>query len=205
MNKVDHPEISVDELTSELRRAIKRGAVNNSNSSINPQEQASENHSTPAMTLSTDELLSSPESATLLTKLEFARPTFNPRDNNEFHVNELLVLNDAAFVRAAYHTILHREPDAHGYNYYLGHLREGLLDKIDVLAGIRFSAEGRRKGVKLQGLAVPNLIKRVRSLPVIGYLFGLGLDILRLPISAASHPIPACAVAAPGSEGGGLH
>jgi O-antigen chain-terminating methyltransferase len=160
---------------------MRRVTLERTDSAISVSEQRIENHSMSSTPLSNDDLVSTLTPATSLRKLEFPQPNFQPGDNG-FHVNELLMFHDAAFVKTAYQAILQREPDPYGYNYYLTHLRQGFLNKIDVIAGIRFSPEGRRKGVHVRGLAVPNLVRRIRSLPVVGYLFGLGLDVLRLPV-----------------------
>lgn len=114
-------------------------------------------------------------------RVELAR-AFEPNDDDEYHLNDLLKFHDADFLNAAYQAILKREPDSFGYNHYLEHLREGHLDKVDVLASLRFSTEGKLKNVQIKGLALPTFIRRLGHLPVIGYLIRLGVGLLRLPV-----------------------
>ena len=106
----------------------------------------------------------------------------SPIPDDEYHLNDLLKFHDADFLNAAYRAILKREPDSFGYNYYLEHLREGHIDKVDVLASLRFSTEGKLKNVQIKGLALPTFIRRLGHLPVIGYPIRLGIGLLRLPV-----------------------
>ena len=62
-------------------------------------------------------------------------------------------------------------------------LRSGNVNKIDLLANLRLSQEGRAKGVRLDGLVLPALIRRLGQLPLVGYPIRLGIALLRLPNS----------------------
>src|SRR4051812_22325723 len=64
----------------------------------------------------------------------------------EYALPELLRPNDAAFVETAYAALFRRSPDADGINL-LSELRAGRVSKVEVLRHMRFSAEGRSKGV----------------------------------------------------------
>ncbi len=63
----------------------------------------------------------------------------------------------------------------------LKRLRSGELNKIDLLATLRYSNEGKAKGVELDGLTVPALVRRLGQLPVIGYFIRLAIAFIRLP------------------------
>jgi chromosome segregation ATPase len=68
------------------------------------------------------------------------------------NINQLLELNDAAFVEGAYQALLGRAADLEGMHYYLGRLRAG-YDKTAIVAQIAMSAEMRpteRKSPALQ-------------------------------------------------------
>jgi len=106
---------------------------------------------------------------------------FEPRSDHHYHINDLLCFHDRTFVHAAYRTILKRSPDETEFYRELKRLRSGNLNKIDLLAGLRFSAEGRAKKVQLDGLLVPALVRRLGQVPVIGYGIRLGIAFLRLP------------------------
>lgn len=187
MAKVDHPDINPSELTAEVRKAVARQVLKGVKS-ISPGASARspENaNSTPATPLATDmnseRLKPQPSSLRRSPRFELP-PAFEPNTDNEYHLNDLLKFHDADFLNAAYRAILKREPDSLGYKYYLEQLREGHLDKVDVLAVLRFSAEGELNKVRINGLALRTFIRRLSHLPVIGYPIRLSLDLLRLPV-----------------------
>ena len=68
------------------------------------------------------------------------------------------------FVDAAYRAVLKRSPEQAESLRDLKRLRSGPVNKIDLLADLRFSPEGRAKGVQLDGLLVPALIRRLGQL-----------------------------------------
>src|ERR1700730_9064057 len=196
MDKLDHPEINTDELTTEVRKAMARQVLKSQTlptdpsavKGISPGASApgpGEDNSTPAKPLSTD--MTSASLNTQLGSLPKAprlelQPVFEPNTDDEYHLNDLLKFHDADFLNAAYRAILKREPDSFGYKYYLEQLRAGHLDKVDVLAILRFSTEGELQKVRLKGLALPTFLRRLSHLPIIGYPIWLSIDLLRLPV-----------------------
>ena len=111
------------------------------------------------------------------------QPDFEPRSDHRYHVNDLLRYHDRVFVNAAYRAVLKRSPDETEMLRDLTRLRSGHVNKIDLLANLRLSPEGRGKGVQLNGLALPALIRRLGQLPLVGYPIRLGIALLRLPNS----------------------
>ena len=111
------------------------------------------------------------------------QPDFEPRSDHHYHINDLLRYHDRVFVQAAYRAVLKRSPDETESLRELARLRSGHANKVDLLADLRFSAEGRAKGVQLDGLVFPALIRRLGQLPLIGYPIRLGIALLRLPNS----------------------
>ncbi|HSK63655.1 MAG TPA: class I SAM-dependent methyltransferase [Pyrinomonadaceae bacterium] len=109
------------------------------------------------------------------------QPEFQPRTDDRYHLNDLLPYHDRVFVQAAYRAVLKRSPDQTESLRDLKRLRSGYVNKIDLLADLRFSPEGRAKGVRVDGLLVPALIRRLGQLPLIGYPIRLGVALLRLP------------------------
>ncbi len=110
-------------------------------------------------------------------------PEFKPNVERRYRLNYLLKFHDDVFVVNAYRAIMMREPDEAGYRTNLEQLRNGQLNKIDILAGLRYSREGREKNVLIEGLAFQAALRQISRLPVIGYLFQIVTGIVRLPNS----------------------
>lgn len=66
------------------------------------------------------------------------------------NVRSLLALEGEAFVRGAYATVLNRPPDREGLTHYLTEMAAG-VPKIDVVARLRRSEEGRKQRRELPG------------------------------------------------------
>lgn len=93
--------------------------------------------------------------------LEAARPAAS--------LGALMLLDDAHFVGAAYLTLLRRPADEDGLSHYLHKLRSGST-KIEVLAGLTSSREGRASGAVLPGLPKALLRFHLMRLPLVGRL-----------------------------------
>ncbi|HVQ39555.1 MAG TPA: DUF4214 domain-containing protein, partial [Pyrinomonadaceae bacterium] len=196
MNKLDHPEINTSGLAAEVRKAMARQAIKSqplAGHRPTIEEEPSlfgktvddgKEDFTRNRPLATDpnfaslDLLPSnlPKSPRLSSEL-----IFESNEDNEYQLIDLLKFQDADFLVVAYRAVLKREPDSFGYNHYLEQLREGHLDRLDLLASLRFSPEGELKKVHIKGLALPTFMRRIGHLPIIGYPVRLGLGILRLP------------------------
>ena len=114
------------------------------------------------------------------------QPTFQPRSDGRYHVDDLLKYHDRNFIQNAYRAILKRGPDATGFNAFIEGVRSAQLNKIDILARLRYSAEGRAKKVEIEGLLAPAIIRKAYRVPVIGYLLNLAVAIARLPVMIRS-------------------
>lgn len=86
--------------------------------------------------------------------------------------DELMSFHDERFVHSAYHILLGREPDPDGGRFFLASVRSG-ISKMEILAQIRFSKEGKSRPVQIA--ALNNAIQRHRRLkmPLIGALLRL--------------------------------
>ena len=111
------------------------------------------------------------------------QPPFSPRSDGRYHVDDLLKYHDRKFIQNAYRAILKRGPDAIGYNAFIESLRSARLNKIDILARLRYSAEGRAKKVEIDGLLLPATIRKAYRVPVVGYFLHLAVAIARLPMT----------------------
>lgn len=120
----------------------------------------------------------SPENAPPQLKLQ---PDFQQHSDHRYHINDLLRYHDRVFVQVAYRAVLKRSPDETELLRDLKRLRSGNINKIDLLATLRFSLEGRAKGVEIKGLILPTLIRRLGQLPLLGYIVHFGIALVRLP------------------------
>jgi len=84
--------------------------------------------------------------------------------------DELLDLNDAAFIDCAYKTLLRRNADPGGFNNYLQRLRSG-RSKLGIVRDLLSSPEGRTKNVVLQGLALRLARYNKATNPCFGWLY----------------------------------
>lgn len=167
--KVKHPDLDARELAIEMRTAteLSRADAGGTLSSIDVSESHLRQHS-PAQVPQISDLAS--------------RPAFEPGDDDQYEVGSFMQLYDVDFVEAVYRAILKREPDPSGVAFYLEGLRSGTLERVDVIVAMLDSAEGKRHNVRVSGLTLPRLMRRLTSLPLIGYPLRLGLDLLRLPV-----------------------
>jgi O-antigen chain-terminating methyltransferase len=109
------------------------------------------------------------------------QPDFQPHPDHRYHVNDLLRYHDRAFVQAAYRAVLKRSPSETELLRDLKRVRSGDVNKIDLLATLRFTPEGRAKGVEVDGLVFPALIRRLGQFPLLGYVIRLCIAFVRLP------------------------
>src|SRR5215510_3240183 len=155
---MNHPRIEIDDLTAVIRESIAAHKHDVSNGSV-PRE-------TPAVP-------SFPQ-----LRLQ---PDFQPRSNNRYHISDLLRYHDRAFVESAYRAILKRPPDATEFARDLKRMQTGAFNKVDLLATLRYSNEGKAKGVEVDGLTLPALVRRLGHVPIVGYFIRLAIALVRLP------------------------
>lgn len=84
-------------------------------------------------------------------------------------LTELLNHHDITFVQSAFLTLLDREPDEEGLNYYLGRLRTG-VPKIQILGQIINSNEFKTNGANLKGLRRAINLYHLSRKPIIGQI-----------------------------------
>ena len=75
------------------------------------------------------------------------RPEVPIAIRERYQVHELLAFHDRRFIEAVYRTILRRAPDR-GSETFLTGLRDGSLEKLDVIAALIRSPEGRSIGAE---------------------------------------------------------
>lgn len=102
-------------------------------------------------------------------------------DRSQYVLGDFLRFDDADFVETAYRTLLRRPADPEGRQGYLDALRSGAVSKVEVLGSIRFSEEGRRQAVHVDGLLLPYKLHRWRHVRIFGWCLGMGMAVWRLP------------------------
>jgi SAM-dependent methyltransferase len=169
------PEIDIQEIKSGIQRAVARRHAAGQTSFINASARLLELLSREVSSLA--EVSSSSAGAGQFR----SQPEFIPNSDDHYHVRDLLKYHDREFIWNAYRALLKREPDTEGLSAFLEKLRSGRFNKIDVLARLRFSPEGKRNQVTIDGLWLPATIRRLYRVPVIGYVAELGVGVARLP------------------------
>ena len=162
MIKPEQPRIEIDDLAAVVRESI-----------------AAQKHRDDLGFTNLSPATASPPSSTF-PELKL-QPDFQPRSNNRYHISDLLRYHDRAFVDNSYRAVLKRPPDATELARDLKRIRSGEFNKIDLLATLRYSNEGKAKGVELDGLKVPAVVRQLGHVPVVGYFIRLAIAFARLP------------------------
>jgi hypothetical protein len=93
-------------------------------------------------------------------------------------LDELLSLHGLTFVKWIYRTLLRREPDPNGMRFYLARIRSG-ISRVQVIAEIALSAEGKTRRVELSGLHRALRLYKLKSVLVLGDVISFLIDITR--------------------------
>ncbi len=171
MTEATQSQINLDQLMSEIREAVAKreseGRASLAGATLQLYEAmlAADQHSPQPVEVAPLEL----------------QPEFVHSPDNRYHINDLLQYHDRTFVWNAYRAILKREPDEPGLNQYLKTLRSGRYNKVDILASLRFSVEGKSNNVEIVGLERRPLFRHLYRVPVLGYLLEMLVAIVRLP------------------------
>lgn len=104
-------------------------------------------------------------------------------DRLDYRIGELTDAQHLAFVDQAFHALLKRMPTAVESGAQVAALAAGAT-KAEILGNLRWSAEGRRIGVRVAGLLPRYASAKLRRIPLLGYLFDLGLSLAALPLLA---------------------
>ena len=104
-----------------------------------------------------------------------------PEDDDALDIKDLLKLDDEGFIENSYSAILKRKADEEGLTDYLSSLRNGSMDKIDIIEALRYSGEGKGKNVKIKGLRKFLVIREIYRVPLAGYLLKIIVNLIHLP------------------------
>ena len=95
-------------------------------------------------------------------------------------IAQLAAPSGRAFVENAYQSILGRSADPSGLEHQMGVLGRG-ASKIEILGDMRYSAEGKRDGVRIPGLLPRYVIAKLGRVPVLGLIVQWLLAAASLP------------------------
>lgn len=104
-------------------------------------------------------------------------------------LDALLQNNDREFLIQAYRSLLDREPDHTGLEFFLYCSASGSTSKIDILREIRYSPEGKHKSTQIIGLLPPielewkQVISSINSINCLEDISHLFTDNLSSPYS----------------------
>ncbi len=90
------------------------------------------------------------------------------KDEDIYELSNVLKLDGEEFVKIVYEAILLREPDPTGMSHFLSRLLSGDLRKVEIIAGLKLSPEGREKKSRLRGLWKAILISSLYKIPIFG-------------------------------------
>ena len=108
-----------------------------------------------------------------------------PLGAKAYHVSDFMRFDGEDFLDNAYRIILGRPLDDGGRNRFLRPLRSGRMSRVELLARLRLSKEGRRRAVPVGGhLAIRGMVHALFSVPVVGYPLALANYALKLPVLA---------------------
>ena len=99
---------------------------------------------------------------------------------DSYHVREFLAIDNEALVVSVYRCLLKRAPDPSAGSWRQK-LALGLITPVEFVGRVRFSAEGRSAGVRVEGLLPPFAFCCLQKIPVLGFLLTAGMMLVRLP------------------------
>lgn len=169
MVEIKDDEVNVDELMLRIRQESARRQAEIASSSDSGAEQE-------AAASAPSNIARAPRH-----KMFSTDSPLQARGGDHYALDELLKYYDREFIENAYRAVLKREPDPSGLVHYLELLRGGRFDRVDILARLRSSIEGREKNVNIEGLFWPAQSRRLYRLPLIGYFIEWLVELSRLP------------------------
>lgn len=102
-------------------------------------------------------------------------------DKSQYTLGDFLGFDDEDFIDVVYRKLLHHSATSGEAQGYLDALRHSHLSKVEVLGLIRFSPEGRKQGVHVDGLLLRYKLQRLQRVKVLGWFVRMGVAVARLP------------------------
>ena len=186
MNAMTVPEINVDELMLRIRNELAARAAGNAAPS---GTQSASNTVGPNIEVLlellqrlTADVAPPPPLRLSLSEFVGSSPVdiVSQGGTEAYRLQDLLARDGPAFVAAAYHATLGREPDEDGLKCYEEMLRVG-ASKVEILGRICDSSEAREQGTRIKGLRSAYLLDKAFRWPIVGRLLGICSAVWNLP------------------------
>ena len=103
-------------------------------------------------------------------------------EEGERSIEALCRYQDGEFLVNAYRVLFQRDLGADDMNIWLPRFRAGELTKKEILALLRYGAEGRKKKVAIKGLLVPFVLHRLFKVPILGRILRIFSCVVHLPV-----------------------
>ncbi|RKX23449.1 MAG: hypothetical protein DRP47_12795 [Candidatus Zixiibacteriota bacterium] len=102
------------------------------------------------------------------------------RNKKNYHINELLAIEQDDMVATLYWCLLGRAPDSAAANYER-QLSSGALSPVTLIDSLLRSAEGHKYNAKVEGLPLRLFLTRLKKLPFLGFILDLTTALRHLP------------------------
>jgi O-antigen chain-terminating methyltransferase len=104
-----------------------------------------------------------------------------PAKRRRYKLKKLLRLDEASFVPAVFRAVMGREPTLEELDRHLGRLRAGRTDKVELIAELQATKEGRERAAVIKGMGQRRVAQAVWRLPLLGPILEMGNALVRLP------------------------
>jgi O-antigen chain-terminating methyltransferase len=123
----------------------------------------------------------SDELSSVLREFEAHQPRrFLDASVSRYRFSDFMDFYDEDFVRNTYLAVLKRDVDIQGLGERLNQLRIDKVSRLDLLGRLRYSSEGKKHNVVIDGLLYRFIIERLARVPIIGVAVRLFKGILAL-------------------------
>lgn len=169
MTETNYPKLSVEEIMDRIKKEVAKRRGENPDS--DPVSEIEDNL-TPSE--NNHEIQYNYIDAIPSRKVPFEqKEVYEYSDFTKYH--------DENFIINVYRGLLKREPDTEGFRHYLELLRNGEMSKPEIISLIRYSGEGRQKGVKLLGFKKRLVFYGLLRVPVLSKFVQWPYYLVRLP------------------------
>ena len=111
----------------------------------------------------------------------FVKSLLTPHYKNSYSIDDFCNYHNEEFIKNIYLAVLERDVDEEAFYYYQNQLKTGKKTKVEILASIRFSKEGREKNIKIIGIKKIYFLMILYKIPYISYISKIFITIFTIP------------------------